>query len=192
LPNYSRSGLKPDRGLIAALLDGTLDGPVARRVGGLTETEPAWAAELALQRRVRALLVCDPLPETVAAAGRVLLRLQASVAAPRPRPLWQRQLSVPLPVAFGTAALVLAMAFGLVHTSARASVGTMSITTVPSGLKQVQIQAPMSDLQQLLRSLESESAGREVIISLPESSQLFFVGEPALLRAADVDRGRFR
>jgi anti-sigma factor RsiW len=192
LPNFSRSGLKPDRRLIAALLDGTLDGRAARQVGALAESDPAWAAELALQRRVRALLASDPRPDGGAAAGRVLLRLEASVAAPRPRPLWRRQLSVPLPVAFGTAALVLALAFGLVHTSARASVGTMSITTVPSGLKQVQIQAPLSDLQQLLRSLDSESAGREVIISLPESSQLFFVGEPALLRAADVDRGRFR
>jgi len=169
-----------------------MDGPAARKVAALAESDPAWAAELARQRRVRALLASDPRPDAEAAARRVLLRLVESVGEPRPRPLWQRRLSIPLPVAVGTAALLLALSFGLVHNVARGSVGTMSITTVPSGLKQVQIHAPMSDLQQLLRSLETESAGREVIISLPESSQLFFVGEPALLRAADVDRGRFR
>ncbi len=101
-------------------------------------------------------------------------------------------MAVPFPAAVGAAALVLLLAFGLVYTTARGSVGMMRITTVPSGIKQVQIQAPLADLQQLLKSLETGAPSRDVIISLPDDSEKFFVGEPLLLRATDVDRSRFR
>ncbi len=194
MPNYSRSGLRTDRRLVAAYLDGLLDANAAARVGSLLESDPAWAAELARQKRVRDLLATAtaPAPDTAAAGVRVWRRVAASAAyAPR-EPFWRRPLVVPFPLALGTAALVLVLGFGLVYTAARGSVGTVRITTVPSGLKQVQIQAPLADLQQLLRSLESDASGREVIISLPDASQRFFVGEPVFLRAAEVDRSRFR
>ncbi len=126
------------------------------------------------------------------AVERVWNRLSASLASASPEPLWRRKVVVPFPAAAGAAVLVLVLAFGLVYATARSSVGTMRITTVPSGIKQVQIQAPLADLQQLLKSLETGAPSRDVIISLPDDSGKFFVGEPLLLRATDVDRSRFR
>lgn len=187
---YSRSGRHADRRLIAAYLEGGLDASSARAVGAIVETEPEWAGELARQKRVKDLLAAAPAPDAPAASERVWNRL--AVASAAPAPLWRRRLVVPMPVALGTAALVLVLAFGLVFAAARGSIGTMRITTVPNGLKQVQIQAPLADLQQLLRSIETDASSREVIISLPEASQMFSVGEPVLLRAAELDRGRFR
>lgn len=194
MPRFSRSGWRADRGLISAYLEGLLDASAARAVSSFVDTDPAWAAELARQKRLKELLAAAAVPalDAQAAGERVWQRLEVSVRAPQPQPFWRRQLVVPLPVAVSTAALVLLLAFGLVYTTARGSVGTMRITTVPNGLKQVQIQAPLADLQQLLRSLESDAAGREVIISLPETPQMFLVGEPVFLRAAELNRSRFR
>jgi hypothetical protein len=130
------------------------------------------------------------LPDTPVASERVWNRLAVTVTAPAP--WWRRRFAVPAPAVYGAAALVLLLSFGLVYAAARGPVPTMRITTVPNGLKQVQIQAPLADLQQLLRSMEDDAGSREVIISLPEATDMFVVGEPVLMRAAEADRGRFR
>jgi hypothetical protein len=213
LPNYSRSGRRIDRRLVAAYLDGLLDAAAATRVTSLLESDPAWAAEHERQKRVRELLAATAPAAGSPTAGhgasptaghgasptaghgaseRVWRRLTESLASVHPEPLWRRKVAVPFPAAAAAAALVLVLAFGLVYVTARGSVGTMRITTVPSGIKQVQIQASLSDLQLLLKTLETGVPNREVIISLPDESGKFFVGEPMLLRATDVDRSRFR
>ena len=187
---YSRSGRHPDRGLIAAYLEGILDAPAAHAVSALVETDAAWAAELALQKRVSSVLAAAPSPDGSAASARVWDRLTVSLAAPPP--FWRRRIAVPAPLAFAAAALVLVLSFGLVYTTARGSVPTVRITTVPNGLKQVQIHAPIADLRQLLRTIEMDAPSREVVISLPESSQMYVVGEPVLLRANELDRSGYR
>ncbi len=190
MPRYSRSGRTADRALIAAYLEGGLDASSARAVASIVQTEPDWAAEFERQKRVKEALAAAPQPDAPAACERVWNRLVLSAA--NPAPLWRRRITIPVPLALGAAALLLLLAFGLVHTAARGSIGTMRITTVPNGLKQVQIQAPLADLQQLLRSIETDASSREVIISLPEDSQMFSVGEPVLMRATELERRLFK
>lgn len=190
MPRYSRSGRTADRALIAAYLEGALDAASARAVGSIVQTQPEWAAELARQKRVKDALAAAAEPDAAAASERVWNRLV--ISATGPVPLWRKRIAVPVPLALGAGAAILLLAFGLVHTAARGSIGTMRITTVPNGLKQVQIQAPLADLQQLLRSIETDAASREVIISLPEDSQMFSVGEPVLMRATELERRLFK
>jgi hypothetical protein len=62
------------------------------------------------------------------------------------------------------------------------------ITRAPAGATEIQISAPIGDLEALLRSVGGEDAAQEDVITLPKHVLLFPVGEPRMGKAAEFTR----
>ena len=108
--------------------------------------------------------------------------------AARRLPIWRRRIALPLPAAAAAAVLILALALALGVTSTRGGMRRMSIRRGPAGMTEVEVAAPVGDLERLLRSLDQQSPGQQVIITLPPHSNLLLMGAPRLLREADFGR----
>jgi hypothetical protein len=175
-----------DAELVSAYLDGELDTVLRGRVEeGLRESS-RWRAELKRQQRIRSLLHMDSEPDASVVMGRVWTRI---VDETEHRGFWRRTVAIPMPALVGGLSLLFFLAFSLVYLMGRGPVGRMEITTAPSGAKHVQVEAPIAELEALLKGLDSDSPSRELIIQLPAGSTVRSVGEPLLLREADL-RGR--
>ncbi len=111
----------------------------------------------------------------------------ASGVVPR-LPVWRRRVTLPLPAAAAAAVLILALAVALGISSARNGLRRMSIRRGPAGMTEVEVAAPVRDLERLLRSLDKQSPSQQVIITLPAHSNLILMGEPRLVREADFGR----
>jgi hypothetical protein len=102
--------------------------------------------------------------------------------------LWRRRLTVPLPVAVAAAALIVCIGAALIMVSVRSTVGHVRITKAPAGGTEIQISAPIGDLESLLRSVGGEDPTQEEIIALPKNVRLLPVGEPRMGKAAEFPR----
>ena len=120
--------------------------------------------------------------------ARVWARLKDSSArGPEDRvALWRRRVNLPLPLVALAAGLFVLLGFTLVMTVASPDMRMMKITTEPSGITEVQVAAPIRDLEKILQYLENQETKKESIIQLPEGSEFFVLGEPVLLRAKDL------
>jgi hypothetical protein len=103
-------------------------------------------------------------------------------------PVWRRRVALPLPAVAAAAVVILALALALGISSARNGLRRMSIRRGPAGMTEVEVAAPVRDLERLLRSLDQQSPSQEIIITLPPHSNLILMGQPRLLRAADFGR----
>ena len=72
--------------------------------------------------------------------------------------------------------------------AARSNVGLVRITRAPAGGTEIQISAPICDLETLLRSVGAEDATREDVILLPKNVRLLPVGEPRMGKAAEFPK----
>ncbi len=125
--------------------------------------------------------------------ARVWARIKDSSArAPEDRvAIWRRRVNLPLPLVALAAGLFVLLGFALVLTVSTRDMRMMKITTEPSGITEVQIAAPIRDLEKILQYLENQEANKESIIQLPEGSEFFVLGEPVLLRAKDLNLSTF-
>lgn len=103
-------------------------------------------------------------------------------------PFWKRRVALPYPVAAIAAVLILFMATSMIFLSSRSQIRRMSIKKEPSGTTEIQVAAPIEDLEVLLKSLDKQSLKREIIITLPEESKFIIIGEPRMLREAEFFR----
>ena len=189
--SYSKrdSESTPDSGLISAFLDQELDAVWSEKVRRRVKDHPSWAAELDRQQTLRDILNRDTTPSPQGAPLRVWARLDASVRmGDGAISFWRRRLSIPIPVMAATACLIVALGLLLAYQTARSPVGRLQITTAPSGIKQVQVEAPIQELEALLRSLEVGPSAREVVVQLPQGPEFFIVGKPVLIRETDISR----
>jgi len=95
---------------------------------------------------------------------------------------------MPLPVAALAAALVLFLGIAFVFTQLRPRVGLVRITRAPAGGTEIQISAPISELETLLKSVGAEDSAREDVILLPKNVRLLPVGEPRMGKAAEFPK----
>ena len=102
--------------------------------------------------------------------------------------MWRTRISVPLPAVAAMLVLFLGMGGVLIYFSTRPNFPFMSIKREPSGVTEVQVAAPIEDLEQLLRSLDREAVNQEIIINLPEDTEFLQFGEPKMLRADEYSR----
>jgi hypothetical protein len=125
---------------------------------------------------------------------RVWNRLKAESVSSEARmlPFFKRRVPVPLPLAAAAAVLIVLLGFSSVFLMTRGNLRMMKIITEPSGSKEIQVAAPIEDLEVILKSLESQEFKRETIIELPENSQFFILGEPVLLRADEFTRSTMK
>ena len=171
-------------------LSAYLDGEVAVRWAGEIERHLAECGicRTQLQRltEVKEMLSRAEAPDHSLPKQRVWTRIQLDQQEPgyRPAPFMRRRVSVPLPLAAAMVTVLLVMGFALAFFSARANVATMRITKEPSGTTEVLLQTSIKEIQQILGSLESQSAqfGGRVVIPLPEDAAFIMTGEPILTR----------
>jgi hypothetical protein len=78
----------------------------------------------------------------------------------------------------------------LIFLGTRPNFPFMSIKKQPSGITEVQVAAPIEDLEQLLRSLDREPGNQQILITLPEDTEFLHLGEPRMLRADEYSRGQ--
>jgi anti-sigma factor RsiW len=105
--------------------------------------------------------------------------------------LWRRRIELPLPLVAVAAGLFVLLGVALVFAVANQDMRMMRITTEPSGITEVQVAAPIKDLEKILQYLENQEGKKETVIRLPENSEFFVLGEPVLLRAKDMARSTF-
>jgi anti-sigma factor RsiW len=99
--------------------------------------------------------------------------------------IWNRSVSVPLPLLAAAAALILAFGVFFVRSG-------QTVTPADSALAVLDMQTivPVSDLNGVLQYLGNDDSPDIVIIRLPESRSFMSSGEPAMIRAAEYGGGK--
>jgi anti-sigma-K factor RskA len=146
---------------------------------------------LAELERLSRVLHEDQVPRFEESLERTRERLKSSSHVAqvwRKLPFWRTRISVPLPAVAAMLVLFLGMGGVLIFFSTRPNFPFMSIKREPSGVTEVQVAAPIEDLEQLLRSLDREAVNQEIIINLPEDTEFLQFGEPKMLRADEYSR----
>jgi hypothetical protein len=95
---------------------------------------------------------------------------------------------MPVPAIAAMFLIFLGMGGMLIFLSTRPNFPFMSIKRQPSGVTEVQVAAPIEDLEQLLKSLDREPGNQQIIITLPSDTKFLHLGEPKMLRAEEYNR----
>jgi len=179
----------PDRQIISAYLDGEIESPWDTAIAEHLTSCQACRSLHARLAETRRILKEEPVADWHTPMERVRRALRARTLPRRREPLvWERRLSVPLPIAAAAAALVLFLGITLVATQLRPRIGLVRITKAPAGGTEIQISAPISELETLLKSVGAEDTAREDVILLPKNVRLLPVGEPRMGKAAEFPK----
>ena len=180
---------KPD--LLSAFSDGEIESPWSERIKEHLETCPRCRLTLTQLGSLRRVLLADEEPAAQGPLERSRERLLSSQALrlrhPR-RTLWRRRVSMPVPAIGAMLVVLLGMGGLLIFLGTRPNFPFMSIKRQPSGVTEVQVAAPIEDLEQLLKSLDQEPGNQQIIITLPEDAEFLQFGEPRMLRADEYSR----
>ena len=182
----------PNPDLLSAFFDGELESPWSERITEHVETCGRCRQALARLERLRHVLLADEEPALDGPLQRTRERLWSSHGSrlwQRKYMIWRRRVSVPVPALAAVLTLFLGMGGLLIFLSTRPNFPFMSIKTQPSGITEVQVAAPIEDLEQLLRSLDQEPGNQQILIPLPEDTEFLHLGEPRMLRADEFSRG---
>jgi len=179
----------PDREIISAYLDGEIEAPWNAAIAEHLASCPACASLHAGLTETGRILREEQLADWRAPMERVRRALRSHIPPQRREvPLWERKVSISLPMAALTAALLLFLGATLVVTQLRPRVGLVRITKAPAGGTEIQISAPISELETLLKSVGAQDAAREDVILLPKNIRLLPVGEPRMGKAAEFPK----
>lgn len=179
----------PDRDILSAFIDGEVGAPwreaIERHLAACASCRTFVEGLRATRRAIRQ----DGAPDCSGPMERVRRGIIARAAArPAAVRLWRRSLRVPLPLAAAAAAAVIGIGVALAVVSLRGPVGYVRITRAPAGATEIQISAPIGDLESLLRSVGGEDTAQEDVIMLPRNLRLSPVGEPRMGKAAEFTR----
>lgn len=179
----------PDRQILSAWLDGEINAPWDRQLEEHVTACADCRARLERLEAVRRTLLEASVPDWRPAMERVRSSLVArGLARERVAPIWRRRVSLPLPLAAAAAALVLLLAGALAISVVRSSFGMVRITRQGSLGTEIRIAAPVSDLETLLRSIDTDEGSLEDVITLPKDVQLVPVGEPLMGKETEFSR----
>jgi len=181
----------PNADLLSAFFDKEVESPWSERIRDhIDECEHCRVAIEGLERLKR-VLHADQEPEVEDSLERTRDRLRSSSHATpmwRKLPFWRSRISVPLPAVAAIFLVFLGMGGVLTYFSTRPNFPFMSIKREPSGVTEVQVAAPIEDLEQLLKSLDREAVNQIIVIDLPEDAEFLQIGEPKMLRADEYSR----
>ena len=180
----------PDRQIISAYLDGEIEAPWNAAISEHLASCSSCQAVHARMAETRRALKDEPPVDWRAPMERVRHALRTRVPPVRlpEAPVWERKVSIPLPVAALAAAMVLFLGVTLAVTQLRPRIGLVRITKAPAGGTEIQISAPISELETLLKSVGAEDSAREDVILLPKNVRLLPVGEPRMGKAAEFPK----
>ena len=181
----------PNPDLLSAYFDGELESPWSERIEEHVGTCRSCRRAVERLARLRKLLLADKEPGVEAPLARTRERLQSRGSAGlwrRRRHLWRTRITVPVPAVAAVFLVFLGMGGLLIFLGTRPNFPFMSIKRQPSGITEVQVAAPIEDLQQLLKSLDQEPGNQQILITLPEDTEFLHLGEPRMLRADEYSR----
>ncbi len=180
----------PTREMLSAFFDGEIELPWSERIRRHLDECAHCQAEITKLETLRQLLHSDEEPDFKESLERTRFHLETTARPKlaRKSPFWRNKISLPLPAAAAILFVALAMGGMLIFLSTRPNFPFMSITREPSGVTEVQVAAPIEDLEQLLKSLDRQSVNQEILINLPEDTQFIIVGEPEMVRETEHSR----
>ncbi len=183
----------PNGDLLSAFFDGEVELPWAERIRRHIDECEHCRREVGRLELLSRLLHGDEEPgfeEHLERTRAELAELARDPRAAMRRPsFWRARINVPAPAAAAALVFVLGLGGLLVFLGTRPSFPFMSIRRAPSGVTEVQVAAPIEDLEQLLKSLDRQLVNQEIIFNLPEDTTFIMIGEPKMLRAEDLGRG---
>ncbi|MDR0758951.1 MAG: hypothetical protein LBF74_02430 [Treponema sp.] len=163
---------------------------------------PECRAALAKIERLSAAMREEPVHKpgfsSEGARERVWDALVRSGGRPRPalrrefppgQKVWNRSVTIPLPVAAAAAAFFV-LAFTLALVNRTPSPDNIQDTAISAGMDlDVPGIVPVSNMNDVLQYLGQDNSGTDfMIIRLPETKSFMSAGEPAIIRAADYSR----
>jgi len=176
----------PDRDILSAYIDGELGVPWDEAIAAHVASCAHCRTILDGLHETGQALRREGLPDWKGPMERVRRGILAHAAArPAPSPLWRRKVPVPIPLAALAAVFVLCLGVALAFVLFRSNVGLVRITKASAGVTEIQIAAPIGDLEALIRLIGGEDPSTEDIITLPKNVRLIPVGEPRMGKAGD-------
>jgi anti-sigma factor RsiW len=175
----------PDRQIISVYADGELPSPWKEKLETHLSTCRTCSERLASYRGISGLLhdtqaQAEALQADVqAAADRVRNRLSSPVdrAPSLYRPLWRRNISIPLPAAAAAAVLIVLLSLVFVRRQP-------NVEAVAGINLDIQDTVPVSGMDGVLQYLSARDDSDYVILKLPERN-FMSTGEPTIIKAAD-------
>jgi hypothetical protein len=188
--NEERDMNCPNPDLLSAFFDGELESPWSERIEEHIGSCRHCREVLAGLKSLRRVLLADEEPPVEESLERIRQKMQLDRAQPeRRRPaVWRARISVPVPAIAAVLFVLLGMGGMLIFLGTRPNFPFMSIKRQPSGITEVQVAAPIEDLEQLLKSLDQEPGNQQIEIILPADTEFLHFGEPEMLRADDYFR----
>jgi predicted anti-sigma-YlaC factor YlaD len=175
----------PDRQLLSVYLDGELPSPWKEKMEGHLASCSRCRETLGAWRKLSAFL--EETPDPGEARDRVWERLSASAAQTAGRArvaMWRRNVPLPFTAALAAAAAVLAIVFTTILVKGPENIPSIVESPLAAGIDMnVQGIVPVSDMNSVLRYLESTDNGDIMIIRLPESRRFVNAGEPKIIKA---------
>jgi hypothetical protein len=181
----------PNPDLLSAFFDGEVESPWLEKIQRHVQTCHSCQKTVARLQALRRSLLSDEPPAVEGPFERTRQRLESLRSAgrtPHRRSLWRTRISIPVPAIAAVFAVMLGMGGLLIFLGTRPNFPFMSIKRQPSGITEVQVAAPIEDLEQLLKSLDREPGYEEIVITLPEDTEFLQFGEPRMLRADEYSR----
>jgi len=180
----------PNPDLLSAYFDGEVQSPWSERIQQHIGECNRCRHALARLKSLRGVLLADEEPGFQEAQRRTRARLSSIRPGHRlrVRRFWRARVIVPMPAMAAMLLVLLGMGAILVLFATRPNFPFMSIRRQPSGVTEVQVAAPIEDLEQLLKSLDQEPGNQQIIITLPKDTEFLQFGEPEMLRAEEYSR----
>jgi hypothetical protein len=177
----------PEKEALSAFIDGEIEAPWH------AEIEEHLQSCVLCRSAVQALLDLGNLvrtaeePDHASAMAAVERRIadMRNLSDQRRGSFWRRPITIPMPVAGMAAALIIFLGTAYAVTFMRREFRPVMIKIQPSGVTEVQISAPVADIEKLLKSLEKGDSSLNDVWQLPKNSRFSKVGEPTFLRETD-------
>jgi anti-sigma factor RsiW len=169
---------------ISAYLDGELSSDAAQELEEELETDSGARAELERLRGLKRALQDAEEPDFETSRQRVWMMLESHLRL-KP-PLWKRRISVPYPAVAAAAVAVFALVGLLAWFVGPESAQDPSVTASVVEDADVQIAVGGIKGDELLRWLDEHDMMGEVSVKLPDTPQFRIMGEPQLMRAAEL------
>ena len=180
----------PDRDVLSAWIDGEVSPPWNGVIADHVATCQRCAAEHERLLSVRRALRDEPVPDCAEPMERVRRRLLAPTHAvvDEAPAVWQRHVSLPLPVAVLAAAMLVTLGVTVAVLTTHTNMGYIRVTRSPSSGTEYQFTVPYDRVEALLKSAGGGDASIESVMTLPKNMKLTPVGQPRMVRETDLAR----
>ncbi len=171
----------PDRRLLSVHLDGELPSPWREKLEAHLEQCSDCRKTLEAYHKLSVSAAPDHIPDGVMEEAKERVWLKLSNTPEAPRSLWRKPLILPLPLAAAAALMIVAL--GALAIGLRPKTNDQMVAEIAYDQGEA---IPLSNINEVIRYLESQDSQNEiVIIRLPDSQYFNLSGEPSLIRAAD-------